>query len=80
MSLAGVLSVKKNHAKISLQMVSPDGLSKTHTYGVYMATKHYPISMETVWLEPRMVIRLKKIELFFHFSQKTPVRRNINTL
>lgn len=58
LSLVGVLSVKK-YAKISLQMVSPDGLSKTHTYGVYMATKHNPVSKEIVWPEQRLVISLK---------------------
>lgn len=40
-------------------MVSPDGLSKTHTYGVYMATKHNPVSKEIVWPEQRLVISLK---------------------
>lgn len=41
-------------------MVSPDSLSKTHSCGVYMATKHNPISKEIVWLEQRLVISLKR--------------------
>lgn len=60
LSLVGVLSVKTKYAKISLQMVSPDGLSKTHAYGVYMAIKHNPISKETVWPEQRLVISWKR--------------------
>lgn len=50
---------EKKYAKTSLQMVSPDGLSKTHAYGVYMTTKHNPSSKETVWMEQRLVISPK---------------------
>lgn len=50
---------KKKYAKTSLQMVSLDGLSKTHAYGVYMTTKHNPISKEQR-LEQRLVVSLKR--------------------
>lgn len=51
---------KKNMPRYHSRWLVLTACQKTHAYGVYMATKHSPVSKETVWSEQRTVISLKK--------------------